>query len=228
MPAMRHLLLLSLALAACGDSSNKTVDAAPADMAIDARPVLPLTPQAYCDTIGTACTGANAQYASSMACLAAAAAFTPGAASTETSGDTLGCRIYHAQNAMISNDPTTHCPHAGPIGAKVDAATGVCSASPCAAFCALDNKLCGTDAAPVTGVTNRYTTNAACLTACANFDKTVQFNSSTTTGPTFACRVFHLENVAIYTAMAMPNLVNAHCGHTLAVGTDPTILGPCK
>lgn len=225
---MRKLLLL-LVLVGCGDSSNnKAIDAPVADTAIDtpARPVLPLTAQAYCDTIQAACTGPNAQYLSPTTCLAAAAAFPTGAASTEASGDTLGCRIYHAQNAMITADVTTHCPHAGPVGGKVDAATAVCGTSPCDDFCATDTKLCGTDAAPVAGVTKRYASLDACMAACAAFDKTVAYSSATASGPTFACRIFHLGNVALYTSMNLPAMIDAHCGHTLAIGSAN--LGPCQ
>src|SRR5262249_27360710 len=135
---------------------------------------------------------------------------------------TLGCRIYHAQNAMLNaSDPAmvaTHCPHAGPVGAKVDAATGVCG-DPCVDFCALDAKVCGTTAAPVTGVTNRYADVATCMTACTGLDKTVAFSATAPNGNTFACRINHLANAALYTAMQMPNLVNTHCGHTLSPAT---------
>jgi hypothetical protein len=221
MPPMRTTLFLMIALVGvgCGDDGNKVVDAPAAQIdAPPTRPVLPLTSQAYCDTIQATCTGTNAQYADAPRCLAAADAFAKGAASTETTGNTLGCRIYHAQNAMIGGDAAayaTHCPHAGPAGAKIDAATGQCG-SPCESFCAMDTKICGTDAAPVTGVTNRYTDLAACMTACAAFDKTVPFSAAAPNGNTFACRVAHLTNAALYTAQAAPATVNTHCGHTLS------------
>lgn len=237
--------LLTLALVACGGDHNKTIDAppppvdapppidapTPIDAAIDApvdapRPILPLTVQAYCDTIQAGCTGTNAQYPSPGICTAAGAAFTPGATSTEMSGDTLGCRIYHAQNAVLTSDPATYCALAGPVGQKVDAATGVCGASPCDDFCSLDTKLCGTDAVPVNGVANRYGTREACMIACAAFIKTTPYSAATSTGNTFACRIFHLNNVALYTFMSMPDMVNAHCGHTLDTGGAP-VQGPC-
>src|SRR5262245_23800991 len=176
MPPMRKVLLM-IALVACGSNSNNNVDAPMPDR----RPVLALDCTTYCNTIQGTCTAANAQYSDMAHCTAACAEFTPGAASTETSGNTLGCRIYHAQNAMLNaSDPAmvaTHCPHAGPVGAKVDAATGVCG-DPCVDFCALDAKVCGTTAAPVTGVTNRYADVATCMTACTGFDKTVAFSAT--------------------------------------------------
>src|SRR5215470_13729082 len=103
MPPMRHLLLLSLALAACGDSSNKTVDAAPADMAADMAAAV--TCASYCSTIATACTGANAQYGGADAtsanthCTSTCTAFNT---STAMTGATLGCHAYHANNAASS------------------------------------------------------------------------------------------------------------------------------
>jgi hypothetical protein len=214
------MLVLPLALAACGgDDENPAADAA-----VDARPVLPFTPQAYCTTIQAACTAANQQYPNEAQCLATAAEFTPGASSTEMTGDTLGCRIYHAQNAMITGDVATHCPHAGPAGEKVNAATGQCSVNPCDAFCNLATKVCGTDAAPITGVTNRYATKAECMTACAGFDKTVPFVSPAANSPTFACRVYHVTNAANFKAAAMVGMHNNHCSHILANLTAPN---PC-
>jgi hypothetical protein len=222
MPAMRTLFIV-LALAACGGDDKKAVDAAvtpPIDAAIDSpdRPVLPLTAQAYCDTIQTTCTGANAQYPDATSCLAAAAKFTPGAASTEKTGDTLGCRIYHAQNAMLGGAPALpiHCPHAGPIGGAVDATAGQCGATPCDDFCNLDAKVCGSDAAPVTGVTKRYATVDACKTACAAFAKTPAYSSATMTGNTFACRVWHLVKASSLTVVGD---IDTHCGHTLVAST---------
>jgi hypothetical protein len=231
MPPMRTTLALALiiALGACGDDGdNNTIDAPPPiDAAIDAgRPVLALTPQAYCDTIMANCTGANAQYPSMAQCLATAAGFTLGAASTEMAGDTLGCRIYHAQNAMVVNDPVTHCPHAGPAGAKVDAAAGVCSVTPCEAFCNLNAKTCGTDAAPITGVTNRYASVDACKTACGTFSKVVQYTLPVPNANTMACRVFHLTNAALYKAEPNVGMQNTHCGHTLATPTGVCVTPP--
>jgi len=200
-----------IALVACGGDDGNTTDAAPMT---DGRPVLALDCNTYCTTIQANCTAANAQYQDMNECLGTCTGFPPGAASTEMSGNTLGCRIYHAQNAMISGDAATHCPHAGPAGGKVDSA-GVCG-DPCVGFCALEAKLCGTNAAPVTGVTNRYADTAACMTACAAFDKTVQYSPTAPNGNTFACRVNHLTNAGLYTQMAMPATVNTHCGHTLS------------
>jgi hypothetical protein len=80
--------------------------------------------------------------------------------------------------------------------------------------------VCGTDAAPVTGVTHRFTDVNACKTACAGFAPTPEVSATVTTGNNFACRIYHLTNAAAQTAAAM---VDTHCGHTLATATGQCI-----
>src|SRR5262245_21435906 len=94
-------LTLLLGLAGCGNSVST------ADMSQG------LTCTAYCSRIMTNCAGANHQYTSMTTCLNSCAAYPPGVDS-DKSGNTLGCRIYHAGAAGM--DPTTHCRHAGPGG----------------------------------------------------------------------------------------------------------------
>ena len=198
------------------DANGPAIDGAP----VDGRPVLALNCTTYCDTIQAACTGANAQYPDSAHCTGTCNLFTPGASTTETMGDTLGCRIYHAQNAtLMAGAASTHCPHAGPVGAASDAATGVCSTDPCSAFCALDVKVCGTDDAPVVGISNRYANLGACMTACAAFAKTPPYSATSPSGNTFACRIYHVTNAAAAASQANSALVNTHCGHTLSPAT---------
>lgn len=73
----------------------------------------------YCTQITTNCSGTNAQYENMADCMAycGEAGWTAGA-STDTAGNTLGCRIYHGGGPAAS-DPVEHCPHAGPGGAGV-------------------------------------------------------------------------------------------------------------
>lgn len=211
---MRTLLVLSLVLAGCSDSNNNT----PADAAVtpDAAATAPLALDCttYCTHLAADCTAANAQL--SMAnCMGTCAAFPPGT-QADTSGNTLGCRNYHLQNIEVRGmSAATHCPHAGPVGGSIAGTTAVCGASACADFCAMEAKVCGTDAAPVTGVTNRYTDTNACMTACGTFATTPEASPSVTSGNNLACRIYHLTNAAAMTGAA----VNTHCGHTLAVAT---------
>jgi hypothetical protein len=67
----------------------------------------------YCRVIGVACTGEFSEYASDEECLATCATLEPGSFE-DTASDTIGCRLYHAYNALCVPDP--HCSHAGPSG----------------------------------------------------------------------------------------------------------------
>jgi hypothetical protein len=89
-----------------GHMSEETADPTGAELSCDA----------YCASIATNCTGANTQYGMLDFCMASCESFPVGAA-TDTSGNTLGCRTYHAGAA--AGDPAVHCVHAGPGGAGV-------------------------------------------------------------------------------------------------------------
>lgn len=227
-------LLLSLLLLGCGGSSNNTVDAPPpppVDAAIDATPPLALDCGTYCSSIATACpAGPNQQYNPAlMNCMQTCAKFTPGT-QADTSGNTLGCRNYHIQNITVrAQSPDTHCAHAGPGGAAVDATAPVCG-DVCANFCALEVATCGTLDAPNPNVaipngqcgnaagtpsTNCFYQNQAdCVAKCANFVKTPAYSAATQSGNTFACRLYHITNAAVSNTAA-----NTHCQHT---GPAPT------
>src|SRR5689334_18701270 len=102
MPSMRKVLLL-IALGACSSNNNNTVDAPPPP--VDGRPVLTLDCNTYCTTITANCTGANTQYQNMDHCMGTCAKFAMGTSSDTGGQNTLGCRLYHAQNAMLSGDP---------------------------------------------------------------------------------------------------------------------------
>lgn len=218
---MRTLLLLSLALAACGDSSNKTVDAAPpVDMATPDMMTTALSCDTYCSTITAACTGANAQYGGQTAddakahCLGTCGKFPT---STAQTGDTLGCHMQHAINAMT--DPVTHCIHAGPAGDQVGK-PGVCG-DPCTNFCTLVQGVCGVKGTAATG---QYTDMNDCMQACAAFTTTTLYTVDTTTFPSknptkdnLACRIYHATNAAVSAAAA-----TTHCPHTAVVSAACT------
>jgi len=67
----------------------------------------------YCQITNVACQEDLAQYESPEQCLAVCDALNPGKNSDET-GNTVGCRRYHAFNSTFT--PGTHCFHAGPTG----------------------------------------------------------------------------------------------------------------
>jgi hypothetical protein len=202
---MRKLIFI-LALIGCSDDNKATVDAS--------MTVAPLTQDCptYCSAIATACTGDNQQYDPAMQNCAKTCALFPKGTAADTSGDTLGCRLYHIQNVTKTGDAATHCPHAGPGGAKVDAATGTCGASACADFCALEVAVCGTVDAG--GAKPQYQNLAACMSSCATFATTPAYSAASKSGTTFACRLYHITNAAVDAASA-----TAHCPHT---GPTPT------
>jgi hypothetical protein len=207
---------------ACGCSPSPRVN--PFDAGIDTPSLLALDCNTYCTHLAADCTAANAQF-NMTNCMGTCAAY-PVGTQADTSGNTLGCRNYHLQNIEVRMEATvTHCPHAGPVGGLVAAATGVCATTtPCDNFCAMEAKVCGTNTAPVTigvtEITNRYATKLDCLNACAAFDKTTEYSPTVTTGNNFACRIYHLTNAA---AQTTPTGVNIHCGHTLSPATSQCI-----
>jgi hypothetical protein len=142
----------------------------------------------YCGKVMTNCTGSNAQYTAMENCMGACAAF-PAGTGSDTAGNTVGCRTYHADNA--ATDPVTHCVHAGPTGG------GVCG-MPCEAFCSIVDDICPT----------QYPSATTCMGLCAGYDKTMPYSLSAT-GNTYACRAYHAQNAAASAAQAM-----VHCPHT--------------
>ncbi len=209
---MKHSHLMCLAASAfalfavgCSSSSSDAgttdtgtpgTDTAGTDTAGGGTP----TCDAYCSLITKNCAADNAQYIDNDTCLKMCAKMDVGKAA-DTTGDTLGCRSYHAGAA--SGDAKLHCPHAGPYGG------GMCGASRCDDFCKLAISICG----GVSGAT--FADNAACLTECKseNADPTKKEIDSSAVGFT-ACTQYHLEAASKDTA--------THCGHL------STKAGPCK
>src|SRR2546430_1085986 len=109
----------------CGDDNNNSGN----DMSMPADLTMPSggapTCADYCAKIAINCTGSdggvvgNAQYASTVACqtYCTTAAGWPAGMKDATSGNTIGCRLYHATAAAA--DPVFHCPHAGPTGGNL-------------------------------------------------------------------------------------------------------------
>ncbi|MFO0615977.1 MAG: hypothetical protein U0414_25505 [Polyangiaceae bacterium] len=151
----------------------------------------------YCGEVMKNCTGANAQYTDMPSCLAMCATFPVGTLA-DTSGNTLGCRLYHG-GAPAAGMPNVHCAHAGPLGA--DKGTGTCG-DPCDSFCTEAHALCATQWPDV----------AACKTECMKFTDNVSYNTAATAGDTLACREYHL--------MAASTSPVPHCDHTLPA-SDP-------
>lgn len=146
----------------------------------------------YCTTIEANCTAKNQQYPDTASCLAVCAAFPVGMAA-DTSGDTLGCRTYHAGAAMAM--PDVHCAHAGPTGGD-----GVCG-DECTAFCEVAAKNC-------TGANQQWTDAASCMKDCAQFKKTTGYSVADTSTNDAGCRMYHLSVASKDAASA-----TTHCAH---------------
>jgi len=197
------LALVLGSLAACGgDDGGDSVDPIDApSTAIDAPAgidaAVQLTCASYCATIATNCTVANLMYGNNDECLATCLRFNEGA-SSDTGGNTLGCRLYHAGNAGgPAANADTHCRHAGPGG------DGVCGAN-CEGFCTIVQGNCASQPNPP------YASMGACMTACAGYAAQPAYVANAT-GNNLACRLYHAT-----AASANPGL---HCAHTGMVST---------
>ncbi|MGZ3430069.1 MAG: hypothetical protein ACXVCV_25635 [Polyangia bacterium] len=195
----------ALFAAGCGDDTTSNSGA---DMSIvhDLAGAAAPTCAAYCAKIQMNCTagsdgGGNAQYSMVSDCTSqcTTVAAWPAGMIGDTSGNTIGCRLYHAGAAAA--DPVLHCPHAGPTGGNV-------CGSWCDNYCQLMAKNC-------TGANAVYAT-ADCMTKCMTIPTTGQTNDAT--GNTVQCRIFHLSLAASDPA--------THCGHARTV-TDAMFSGPC-
>lgn len=189
--------LVILVTVGCGDK-KPAADAMPDAPALDCM--------AYCAEIQTHCAPPNAQYASADSCLASCASFSVGASTVaDMTGNTLGCRIYHA-GAPSAMSPATHCPHAGPGGDLLTANPAqFCSGgNVCESFCALEIKACGSLDQPLPGDPRDDTNNHLfqfrnmndCLLACPAYDKTHVY-STAATGNSLACRLLQATNAVI-------------------------------
>jgi hypothetical protein len=152
--------------------------------------------------MNTNCTGTNLQFITNS-CAPICATYSPGMLGA-TSGDTLGCREYHA--GLAAQGPATHCPHASLLGG------GVCAVDNCTSFCEVDLAIC-------TGANAAYQSMADCMTSCAAFPYTpgLAINADTNKN-TLNCRVYHLENAALGGSTQA-----AHCGHTAQASTACTM-----
>jgi hypothetical protein len=234
---MRTLIILSLVLAGCSDSKNNNT---PADAALAAPSCA-----TYCSTIMANCTATNAQYLDMAHCLGSCGAFTVGTSTVnDTTGDTLGCRIYHANaSAGSAANATLHCPHAGPGGDLLSATTPptYCSGGDfCTNFCTLEIATCGSTDNPATvggvAITPQYKNLTACVDVCKNGDATAnppiaKFDVShpyatNAAGNSLACRLNHWTNAASGTVDPVNGmLTKTHCGHTGAAQTNAAL--PC-
>jgi hypothetical protein len=197
-----RIFVVALPLVGCGGDMKPTVDATA--VALDCP--------TYCTEIQENCTGGNSQYADTTECMTACASFTVGtSAVTDMSGNTLGCRIYHAGAPSVMA-AGTHCPHAGPGGDVISLAAGAfCSGGDvCASFCALEIKACGSTEAPLPGdpkdasgnTLSQYRNQERCMILCDGYDKTHAY-STMAMGNSLACRLYRAVKASTSFANAL-------------------------
>lgn len=168
-------------------------------MAVDPA-VQRATPQCldYCDTVMSACTGMNQQYASQIACLLVCELLPAGTAGS-TAGNNVACRLSRAELAATTGEGANYCYTAGPGGGEV-------CGTDCDGYCALMMAKC-----------NEFASVSQCLDECnfvpdLSLPPTPQFyNTTMQSGDSVQCRLFHV------TASTLDPV--GHCTH--AAGNSP-------
>jgi plastocyanin len=157
----------------------------------------------YCATIETNCTGGNAQYTSINDCMnyCSAVGKIPLGVTGATSGDSVGCRTYHASAA--AGDPVFHCPHAGPSGGNM-------CGTWCDVYCDLAMSNC-------TDTNQLYDDTEQCMAACGELATTGAALDKS--GDSVQCRITHLGYAGVDGANAA-----IHCPHALIF---PAVSSPC-
>lgn len=167
--------------AATADATDTATTAADTEAAGDAC-------ETYCTNALANCTGDNAVYTSMDECMGTCAGL-PEGTPTDTAGNTVWCRAYHAGDPAVM-DAGMHCPHASASG-------GTVCGTPCEAYCSLMGANCGGEVAV-------FPSEADCMAACAAFPDDAPFNAID--GNSAQCRIYH----ASFPAAADPV---THCGH---------------
>jgi len=149
----------------------------------------------YCEVVTTVC-GDDAglpQYPDREACLAYCSrdAGLPAGSLDDTSGNTIGCRIYHATVASQTT-PEDHCVHAGPTGDHV-------CGTLCENYCHLAQRNC-------TGTNRLFGDVDDCLGQCAPVPADGQPGDRQ--GNTIQCRIFYVG----LAGQNPPDSADANCG----------------
>ncbi|HMV70145.1 MAG TPA: hypothetical protein PKA64_25110, partial [Myxococcota bacterium] len=129
----------------------------------------------WCSALAASCS-ADPTYGfpSEAACNAyCAAVMIPAGTDADTSGNTLGCRTYHAGAAAM--DAATHCPHASASGGSV-------CGSLTENYCWMADHICTGD--------NAITWNTDCATDAATYPTDGAVGA--TSGNSIQCRMYHL------------------------------------
>lgn len=143
--------------------------------------------EGYCQQVVDVCTGASAQYQGGTAQCETECADIPATGSAnDLTGDTVQCRISHANAA---EGDSSHCVHAGWYGGN--ACGGWCDV-----YCRIVMDAC-------TGANAQYADIAGCVAACGGFG--LGGTPGDLTGDTVQCRLSH--------ARAAESDPAVHCAH---------------
>ena len=146
----------------------------------------------YCAVVSSSCSGVMGEVTDMATCMAVCSNL-PRGMKGDTSGNTVGCRVYHGCVAGSSaSNKMTHCPHADVW--QLNSLTATCG-NACDAFCEVATKVCP----------NAYTGANDCTTQCGKY---MDGTPGETSNNTRACREYHLGVAAQSAANAM-----THCPH---------------
>ena len=167
--------------------------------------VIPPTCEGMCDKVQASCgdSGPNSQFASKAACVDFCKNLGkyPLGKTGDVSGNSVGCRTYHAGVAgKDAASATLHCPHTGKFG-------GSTCGTPCENYCNMTQSNC-------TGVSELYKNPGDCNSTCVK--QTVGTDSSAVEGNTLMCMMNHV-------ALAGKDAVTA--GNECPSGGIPNTLG---
>lgn len=136
----------------------------------------------YCRAVDAACRGELAVYEKGQ-CESVCAALPPGKRS-DSEGNTIGCRVSHAYNAILVD--TVHCNHVGPIG---DAGCKDGDDSNCSSYCRLASTACPEQ------FESEFGSESVCLSKCSALEDAGNVKYHVATAPnggnSLKCRTFH-------------------------------------
>jgi hypothetical protein len=150
------------------------------------------TCEQYCKIELAACDGELKQYVDEQQCLDVCATFAPGTNDDQT-GNTVGCRRYHAFSATLAAE--THCSHSGPTGdghcgdhGKVSEGT----TGNCESYCALVAEVCPDEFEAEMLSAEQCMTKCVALDEAAADSKYSLSNAQKSKG--LSCRILHAAN----------------------------------